>query len=140
MHADRGRDLAPEVVKFYAPRVYVNQLSEAIRRYRIEYDLSQREFGQLVGRSSFEVAQIESGRCLPRPAPFKRIAILLHWTLAEIGEVVLCTDVGPMRGAVDGRRVEAAFRGREERLRAREADLQRREAELVASCNTIRPG
>lgn len=79
---------------------YVNGLSEAIRRYRVENQVSNKEVAKLVGLTWKGVGNLERGTNLPSFLTLQAFARLFGWTYEEVGQVVCELPDGPQRFAV----------------------------------------
>ena len=81
----------------YKPRQYVNRISEALREYQRDHNLTQAELAARVGLKRLGVRGLELGYHVPSTATIRRIALVMEWTLEELGAVVMSLPIEPTR-------------------------------------------
>lgn len=69
-------------------------LSEYIRRYRADHDLSQRELAEQVGMSASAIGMYEAGKRYPRPPEEGKLARFFGVSIASLRDDVDLTDTG----------------------------------------------
>lgn len=68
---------------------YVNQISEALRTYRAEQQIDQKELGRRLGIVWRTVYELEKGMQYPALSTFRSMAALFGWSVEEAGAIIL---------------------------------------------------
>lgn len=68
---------------------YVNQLADAIRRYREEHKVNCEEFGRIAGIKARETHALEIGDSWPSVKTLQTLAGFFGWTAEEVGALAL---------------------------------------------------
>jgi DNA-binding XRE family transcriptional regulator len=70
-------------------RPYVNPVSEALRRYQVDHQITQPQMAELIGLTRRAVQGLEEGSQRPSLRTLRAMARVFQWTPAEVGQVVL---------------------------------------------------